>query len=127
MHVHAHRDSFTDVMTRTGRSTAKGKSRSRSRQIQRVRDLHFPLGGHRFRPCLEDVLQILITEFGVDHPPDALSALAEGRVEWRRQQARAAVRDCPADAAMVLSELGYQIAPPAGGEPADRRERLSVM
>ncbi len=29
-------------------------------------DIHFPMGGHRFRVCLEDVVELVIREFGVE-------------------------------------------------------------
>jgi hypothetical protein len=39
-------------------------------------DLHFPVGGSRFRPSLEDVLDMLVRELGVDHEPGWRDALA---------------------------------------------------
>ena len=33
-------------------------------------DLHIPLGGPRYRPCLEDLLEFLIVEFGLDKKID---------------------------------------------------------
>jgi hypothetical protein len=44
--------------------------------------LHFPRGGHRFRPCVEDILPVLMQAFGVTPAGDrreALQALADGR------------------------------------------------
>jgi hypothetical protein len=47
--------------------------------------LHFPLGGERFRPCMEDVIQFLVHDCGVDalpgwkrHPPGDACALPGG-------------------------------------------------
>lgn len=110
IHVHAHRDALSHVLGQTGTQTARGKARARADDIPRMTDLHFPVGGHRFRPCLEDVLEMLVTELGVDHPDGAIDALREGRERWRRSQTRTVVRDAPDEAITVLSDLGYDIA-----------------
>lgn len=78
--------------------------------------LHFPVGGARMRPCLEDFLHFLIHEFRIDALPGAPAVLCEGRERWRRKQIGALVRDAPDEAVRVLSELGYDISPPATGE-----------
>jgi hypothetical protein len=57
--------------------------KSRGLKTPDITTLHFPVGGTRFRPCLEDVLEMLIVELGVDPLPNratALAALAEGRL-----------------------------------------------
>lgn len=127
LQLHAHRDAFAFVMARAGRNSPKGTTRASSGEVPRLSELHFPLGGHRFRPCLEDVLTMLINELGVDCPPDGLASLAAGRAEWRRQQVRASVRDCPAAAADVLRALGYSVTAPVEGEPDERRSRLEAI
>ncbi|MGH4025484.1 MAG: hypothetical protein ACRDRV_12995 [Pseudonocardiaceae bacterium] len=48
--------------------------------------LHFPVGGARIRPCLEDFLHFLAHEFQIDVLPNAPAILAEGRERWRRRQ-----------------------------------------
>lgn len=68
--------------------------------------------GIAFRPCLEDVLQMLILEFGLDTKPDWLAAVEKGRARWRDIQLRAAVRDAPESAAEDLRGLGYEVIPP---------------
>jgi hypothetical protein len=78
--------------------------------------LHFPVGGARMRPCLEDFLHFLIHEFQIDVLPDAPAVLAEGRERWRRRQIGALVRDAPDEAVRVLAELGYRVNLPATGE-----------
>lgn len=73
-------------------------------------DVHVPLGGARFRPCLEDVLEMLINEFGIDRAQeDWRKALAEGRRRWRDYQLLAAVKDNPTTAVQQLRELGYRV------------------
>jgi len=78
--------------------------------------LHFPVGGARMRPCLEDFLHFLIHEFKIDIMPGALAVLSEGRERWRRRQIGTVVRDAPDEAIRVLTELGYAVRPPATGE-----------
>ena len=72
-------------------------------------DLHFPVGGHRFRPCLEDVLDMLWSEFGIDVQPSAHEAIATGRRGWRAMQLRAAVTDDPHTAVSELRKLGFTV------------------
>lgn len=78
--------------------------------------LHFPVGGARMRPCLEDFLHFLIHEFQIDVFPDALAVLADGRERWRRRQIGTLVRDAPDEAIRVLRELGYKVSAPTIGE-----------
>jgi hypothetical protein len=112
LHVHAHRDSMTWAMSRSGDRTPRARRRGRG-GVPKIQELHFPLGGKRFRPSLEDVMQMLVEEFGVTAVDGWRQELACGRSTWRRTQARAAARDAPEDAAAVLRELGYRVASPA--------------
>lgn len=89
--------------------------------------IHFPTGGHRFRPTLEDVLQIIEEEFGASPGPTWREVLHSNRVQWRRHQTGAAVRDCPSEAVRVLQELGYTSQVPDGGPVPDREERLAAF
>lgn len=129
--VHAHRDAFTYVMTQCGNGSTRGKRRRAAaddgKRVPQLSDLHLPLGGPRFRPCLEDILQMLVDEMGVDAPPTADAALADGRARWRRMQIGASVRDCPEMAARVLAELGYAVKPPNGVHPPERLDRLTAI
>ena len=104
---HGSHPDLEQSMAESGRSTTRSSSGGRG---PNVTDLHLPVGGTRFRPCLEDVLEVLIKEFGIDPLPDratALLALAGGRQEWREKQLRAAMRDDPQTAADQLRLLGY--------------------
>lgn len=132
LHVHAHRDEMLYQMFRSERAR---KARTRAKQVlepkhkpPRLSTIHFPMGGTRMRPALEDVLQTLIEEFCVDHAPKAVEALEAGRAEWRRHQIGALVRDAPAEAVRVLSALGYSVSWRGDGpEPSERTERLSAI
>ena len=80
--------------------------------------LHFPVGGRRFRPTLEDFLlfldrERLFTNWKPGWRPRILDSLAE----WERSQARATVRRYPEEAAAQLEDLGYVITA-AGGSSA---------
>jgi hypothetical protein len=106
-------------MQRT-RSTGRGPDRPN------VTDLHFPVGGSRFRPCLEDVLEMLIHEFDLDlpaHKQAVLDALAGGRVHWRTKQLRTAIRDDPSTAADQLRTMGFEVSEPEE-VPAVRMDQL---
>ena len=87
---------------------------------------HFPTGGHRFRPCLEDVLEALRQEFKlkVSDKEEWEARLAEARLKWRKIQTAAAVRDCPEAALRVLvDELGMPS--PVGCEcPPDNESKV---
>lgn len=126
LHVHAHRDQFTHVMTLAAEGGAPHRqpSKADSLKVARMSTVHFPLGGHRFRPSLEDVLQMIHTEFGVDVGPGWENRLDAARLAFRRKQTRAAVRDCPSQAAEVLSSLGYRIQEPPSGPAEERANRL---
>jgi hypothetical protein len=73
LHVHAHRGALSHLLSRSGHDTPHDMSA-----------LHFPLGGSRFRPCLEDLVQFLIQECGFDSLPGWLTHVEAGRERWRR-------------------------------------------
>jgi hypothetical protein len=57
-----------------------------------LKDLHFPVGGKRFRPALEDVVEFLVVEGLADGRPRWRDALEESRRGWHQLQLLAAVR-----------------------------------
>jgi hypothetical protein len=126
LHVHAHRDQFTRVMTLAALSGASRRQVAPEAELEaaRMSRIHFPTGGHRFRPTLEDVLQLLEEEFGACPGPTWHKVLSDNRTQWRRQQTGTAVRDCPSEAVRVLQELGYSVQPPEGGPALDNEARL---
>lgn len=130
IHVHGHRDALAYVMTMAGRTTARGRRRAQAATHSdwpAMADLHLPVGGDRFRPALEDILQLLIEELGVDCQDGWRAALANGRQRWRELQTASVVRDSPDIAASVLHGLGYAITPPADGHPPGQPHRLTDM
>ena len=86
-----------------------------------LQNLHLPVGGHRFRPSLEDFLFFVIGECGFRPKAGWENYLLQHREQWMDKQLTAAVRDNPAVAREVLESLGYSIASPSGGEPKARR------
>jgi hypothetical protein len=108
--VHAHRGALSHLLSRTGHSAPHDMSA-----------LHIPVGGSRFRPCLEDVIQFLIQECGFDGVSGWEQHVADGRERWRRRQAAAVARDVPDEVARVLGELGYTVEPPATPRAASQK------
>ncbi len=92
-----------------------------------LQSLHLPVGGRRYRPCLEDFLQFLIQECGIDARNGWQAAVKAGRVRWHQRQLAAVVRDAPDEAAHALRALGYSVAPPEAGPPpgGEGNSRLS--
>lgn len=113
INVHAHRDELVFALMKA--SSGRGKARARASgagKILRISTLHIPQGGHRFRPSIEDVFEMMIQEFGIDRSADALDAIQNGRSEFRSIQVSAAVSDDPAAAARALERLGYKVRAP---------------
>jgi hypothetical protein len=76
----------------------------RTRQLER---LHFPVGGRRYRPTLEDVVEFLITEGMADPRDDRWEdVLRSGREAFQRIQLSAAIRRDPETARAALRDLG---------------------
>lgn len=74
-------------------SSAVGFLRAHAGKTSETWRLHLPVGGRRFRPSLEDVIEFAIAEFNVDRKGGYAQRIEEGRERWRRLQAKAAIRD----------------------------------
>lgn len=128
LHVHAHRDAWTFLMTRDGQGSRRKavKRRATAEKTPQLADIHFPLGGPRLRPSLEDFLIMLIQDLGIDHPHGALEALIDSREKWRRNQARAIISSSQELAAEVLTAHGWTVTPPPRHQKdTDRNEWLT--
>lgn len=117
-HVHADRGSLSHLLGRA--HAVRGDV---VRKPHDMSSLHFPVGGERFRPCLEDVLEFLVREFGIDSKPGWDGAIKAGRARWRRMQLRSTVRDLQDEAAEVLRRHGWTVEPPV----SDRSEGNGVL
>ena len=126
IHLHAHRDQFTHVMALAGQAGLPRRRPNPGSEFEGARmcNVHFPVGGHRFRPGLEDVLEFARVELGAEAGPHWTATLQRTREGWRRSQTAAVVRDCPSEAVRVLIELGYDVHPPVDGAPSDNLSRL---
>lgn len=102
--IHAERGAFSHLLAR-----AHAQAPPRVDKPHALSSLHIPVGGERFRPCLEDVLQFLVQECGVDSHPGWMDVVQEGRRMWRRRQLRATIRDAQEETADVLRGLGWQV------------------
>ena len=118
--VHAHRDEMAYLL----RLADAGRPRAgmRKDKIPRLSEMHLPVGGHRLRPSLEDVLLFLQREFAIDTQPGWRQVVDEHQREYRLVQMMTAVRDAPESAAAVLRELGYEVAAPTVGIPAQAKD-----
>lgn len=86
---------------------------SSGQRLPLLQDIHFPAGGGRFRPTLEDFLLFLDQEkIFTDWKEGYKDVLRESRSKWEQIQARATTRRYPQEAAEVLERLGYRIIPP---------------
>lgn len=99
--LHAHRGALTHLLSQAGHVRPHHMSA-----------LHIPVGGARFRPCLEDVVQFLVEECGFEHLNSWRVAVEGGRARWRGTQVRAVVRDFHQEPAETLRNLGYTVRPP---------------
>jgi len=75
--------------------------------------LHFPFGGKRYRPSVEDIVESLIVEGLVDGRAGWRQAVDEHRTRWYGIQLKSAVRRDPETAQEELQRRGYRVEPPA--------------
>lgn len=108
--VHAHRDEMAYLLRLA--DAGRPKQGFRRRKLPRLSEMHLPVGGHRMRPSLEDVLLFLKREFAIDTVPTWRTVIDEHLREWRKIQLMSAVRDAPEAAAEVLRLMGYTVVAP---------------
>lgn len=106
IHVHAESGLFTQLLAATGHGSPAA-----------VQSVHIPTGGDRFRPCVEDFVEFLISECLVAGRDGWRDEIAQGREQWREMQTAAAVRDRPEIAIAELRRLGMTV----DGELTDSR------
>jgi hypothetical protein len=81
-------------------------------QSKELGHLHFPVGGKRFRPTLEDLIDFLIVEGYIEARAGWQDVVREHRDWYQRIQLRAAVRGDPDTSREELSRLGLLEPPP---------------
>ncbi len=78
--------------------------------------LHLPVGGRRFRPCLEDIIEFCIVEKMVEpQQQDWKEVLDTHRDEFYRKQLKSAVRRDPQAAVSALEQEGFRVSRPNDG------------
>jgi hypothetical protein len=90
----------------------------------RLGRLHLPVGGRRFRPALEDVLEFLIVERLVEPKAGWEMTLDRTRTAYRSRQIAAVVRRNHGTAVTELARLGYEIIPPEDDRTRAKLARL---
>jgi hypothetical protein len=93
-HFHVHGQS--EVLDRLGISQTETP----------LRKIHFPVGGKRYRPILEDLLEMLILHGWATGRAGWEAAIEEGRERYYKTQLGAAVRADPDAAIRVLRDMG---------------------
>jgi hypothetical protein len=73
--------------------------------VRELGHLHFPVGGRRFRPTLEDLIEFLVLEELVEGHAGWQEVIATHRGGWERLQLRAAVRRDPDTALAQLRDM----------------------
>lgn len=126
INVHGSNDSATRLMLLCG-SGQRGKSRRRKYvkdgEFPTFSKLHLPVGGDRFRPGLEDVLQLAAYEFQIDTRDGWQDVIESSREEYRKRQLGALVHEFPDIAFETLKDDGYVIGN-APSRPDKDRNRL---
>ncbi|MCT1449929.1 hypothetical protein [Corynebacterium sp. p3-SID1194] len=114
-----------ESLSHLGEGSKRARKRVRHKKQTKVSDLHFPVGGTRFRPALEDILLMMIEEYGVEpqamDPFEAVKELRRSLEEWRISQAKAVIRDMPLLALALFESEGFQVVadPEAHGSTVD--------
>lgn len=112
--LHAHRDEMAYLLRLGEKKKGRPAKKMRQGKLPRLAELHFPVGGHRFRPSLEDVLLMLEREFAIDVTDGWRDVVGKHLQEWRLLQVKSVARDAHETAAEVLRELGYTVTAPEG-------------
>jgi hypothetical protein len=75
--------------------------------------LHFPVGGKRFRPTLEDLVEFLVVEGFAEGREGWQDVLQDHRRRYYLNQLRAAIRRDQEEAAAQLKNEGWTVTPPS--------------
>lgn len=79
-------------------------------RIRGLESFHFPVGGRRFRPSLEDFIEFIESErLVLKLNKDARDVINKNRKEWLDIQLKAAVANEPEIAVEKLREMGYRV------------------
>lgn len=109
--VHAHRGAMSHLLSRANRPNPHDMS-----------EVRMPTGGARLRPCLADIVQMLVTQMGFDAVDSWSDAVTSSRRGYRIIQTMALVRAQPELAAAELERLQYRVTRP-NGAPAEAHDK----
>lgn len=111
---HAERGAFSHLL---GFALAAGKNV----KPHSLSSLHFPVGGARMRPGVDDLLEFLAKECSFDTVGGWKGAIFESRARYRTIQARTVARDMQSELADVLRGEGWRVEPPGDvDEPGEK-------
>jgi len=102
---HAERGAFSHLL---------GFARSAGKKVTpySLSSLHFPVGGARMRPGVDDLLEFLVKECHFDTVETWRTSILASRDRYRRIQARTIARDMQEEVAATLVEAGWKVTPP---------------
>ncbi|MFF3920756.1 hypothetical protein ACFYZB_46710 [Streptomyces sp. NPDC001852] len=103
--VHAHRDEMAYLLRLA--DAGRPKQGFRLRKLPRLSEMHLPVGGHRMRPSLEDVLLYLKRKFAIDTAPTWRAVIDDHLRDWRKIQLMSAVRRHPLSERDHLVRAGW--------------------
>lgn len=83
------------------------------KEVGALAKIHLPVGGRRFRPALEDLLECLINEGLVEPQAGWQKVLNDSRQGYRDKQVAAAIRRRPDIAISELRRLGHVVTEPS--------------
>lgn len=87
------KDKYTSAHVQVhGHSPALEALNPPGKEKRPLEKLHFPVGGRRFRPSLEDIIEFLVCEDLAEGRPGWQRVVDEGRDRFQRNQLRAAMR-----------------------------------
>jgi len=111
---HAERGAFSHLL---GFALAAGKDV----KPYSLSSIHFPVGGARMRPGVDDLLEFLVKECAFDAVGGWKGAILESRARYRTIQARTIARDMQPEVAEVLRAEGWTVTPPGlTAEPGEK-------
>ena len=79
---------------------------------RKLSDIHFSVGGRRFRPCLEDLIELCVNEKLVKPHDNWEKALDKSRNQYYKTQLEAAVRADTDTVAEALRNAGWKVEAP---------------
>jgi len=78
--------------------------------LPRLQEIHFPVGGRRFRPTVEELLEFLNREKLFTDWRQGWDVILDQSLEtWNKRQAQATVRNNPEVAIEQLGRMDYQV------------------